>query len=233
MVNYLELPIGDRAPEVFRAVIEIPKDGTQKFEYDKQLHVFKLDRNLHSPVHYPGDYGFIPSTLSDDGDPLDVLVLMPAPSFPGCVMEVRPIGLLEMLDQGVLDEKVLAVGKNNPRYNNVWNYTDIYPHMLKEITHFFSIYKDLEGKRVEIKGWHDAAYARDRCSWRRSSSTTTRRRRWTRPSSTQRKRAILGVDPNRKSRRIDFGGSSCLPSRMAQGWVVDSGWPAAVFLTTG
>ena len=75
MVNYLELPIGERAPEVFRAVIEIPLDGTQKFEYDKQLHVFKLDRNLHSPVHYPGDYGFIPSTLSDDGDPLDVLVL--------------------------------------------------------------------------------------------------------------------------------------------------------------
>src|ERR1700722_6226534 len=71
MVNYLELPVGDRAPEVFRAVIEIPKDGTQKFEYDKELHVFKLDRNLHSPVHYPGDYGFVPSTLSDDGAPLD------------------------------------------------------------------------------------------------------------------------------------------------------------------
>ncbi len=161
MPNYLELPIGDRCPEVFRAVIEIPKDNTNKFEYDKQLHVFKLDRNLHSPVHYPGDYGFIPSTLSDDGDPLDVLVLVPNPSFPGCVQEVRPIGLLEMLDQGVLDEKVLAVGKNNPRYTNVWNYTDIYPHMLKEITHFNSNYKDLEGKRVEIRGWHDAAYARD------------------------------------------------------------------------
>ena len=85
MVNYLELPIGDRSPEVFRAVIEIPKDGTNKFEYDKQLHVFKLDRNLHSPVHYPGDYGFIPSTLSDDGDPLDVLVLVPHSTFPGCV----------------------------------------------------------------------------------------------------------------------------------------------------
>jgi inorganic pyrophosphatase len=78
------------------------------------------------------------------------------------VQEVRPIGLLEMLDQGVLDEKVLAVGKNNPRFANIWNYTDIYPHMLKEITHFFSIYKDLEGKRVEMKGWRDAAYARDR-----------------------------------------------------------------------
>jgi inorganic pyrophosphatase len=93
---------------------------------------------------------------------LDVLVMVPSPSFPGCVQEVRPIGLLEMLDQGVLDEKVLAVGKNNPRYANIWNYTDLYAHIIKEITHFFAIYKDLEGKRVEVKGWHDAAYARDR-----------------------------------------------------------------------
>lgn len=161
MINYLELPIGDRAPDIFRAVIEIPKDGTNKYEYDKELHVFKLDRNLYSPVHYPGDYGFIPSTLSDDGDPLDVLVMVPYGSFSGCIHEVRPIGLMEMLDQGVLDEKVLAVGNQNPRYAKVFNYTDIYPHMLKEITHFFSIYKDLEGKRVEIKGWHDADYARE------------------------------------------------------------------------
>ena len=162
MVNYLELPVGERSPEVFRAVIEIPKDNTNKFEYDKELHVFKLDRNLHSPVHYPGDYGFIPSTLSDDGDPLDVLVLVTRPRLPRGVQEGPPRGLLEMLDQGVLDEKVLAVGKNNPRFANIWNFTDIYPHLLKEITHFFSIYKDLEGKRVEVKGWHDAAYARDR-----------------------------------------------------------------------
>jgi len=161
MTNYLELPVGDKAPEVMNVVIEIPCGGIKKYEYDKTLHVFKLDRNLHSPVYYPGDYGFIPSTHSEDGDPLDVLVLVPSPSFAGCVHEVRPIGLLEMLDQGVLDEKVLAVGKNNPRFANIWNYTDIYPHMLKEITHFFSIYKDLEGKRVEVKGWHDAAYARD------------------------------------------------------------------------
>ncbi len=162
MVNYLELPIGDKVPEVINAVIEIPAEGINKYEYDKQLHVFRLDRNLYSPVHYPGDYGFIPCTLSDDGDPLDVLVLVDAASFPGCVMQVRPIGLLEMLDQGALDEKVLAVGLNNPRYSDVWNYSEIYPHMLKEITHFFSIYKDLEGKRVEMKGWHNAAYARDR-----------------------------------------------------------------------
>jgi inorganic pyrophosphatase len=160
MVNYLELPVGEKSPEVIHAVIEIPAEGINKYEYDKTLHVFRLDRNLYSPVHYPGDYGFIPSTLSEDGDPLDVLVLVDAPSFPGCVMQVRPIGLLEMLDQGVPDEKVLAVGKNNPRYADVWNYSEIYPHMLKEMTHFFAIYKDLEGKRVEVKGWRDAAYAR-------------------------------------------------------------------------
>jgi inorganic pyrophosphatase len=161
MINYLDLPVGDKAPEVFNVVIEIPAEGINKYEYDKQLHVFRLDRNLYSPVHYPGDYGFVPSTLSEDADPLDVLVLVDAPSFPGCVMQVRPIGLLKMLDQGVLDEKVLAVGNKNPRYTDVWNYSEIYPHMLKEITHFFSIYKDLEGKRVEIKGWHDASQARE------------------------------------------------------------------------
>jgi inorganic pyrophosphatase len=160
MTNYLELPVGDNAPEACNVVIEIPKGGINKYEYDKQLHVFRLDRNLHSPVHYPGDYGFLPSTLAEDGDPQDVLVLVAEPSFSGCVQTVRPIGMMEMLDQGVPDEKILCVGKNNPRYKDVWNYTEIYPHMLKEITHFFAIYKDLEGKRVEVKGWHDAAYAR-------------------------------------------------------------------------
>ncbi|HZY61162.1 MAG TPA: inorganic diphosphatase [Edaphobacter sp.] len=162
MVNYLALPIGEKAPEVINAVIEIPFEGINKYEYDKKLHVFRLDRNLYSPVHYPGDYGFIPSTLADDGDPLDALVLVDTPSFSGCVQEVRPIGVLEMLDQGVADEKVLCVGKNNPRYKDVWNFSEIYPHMLKEITHFFSIYKDLEGKRVEVKGWRDASFARDK-----------------------------------------------------------------------
>lgn len=160
MTNYLELPTGDQSPEVITVVIEIPLEGINKYEYDKKLHVFRLDRNLYSPVHYPGDYGFVPSTLASDGDPLDALVLVDAPSFPGCVMEARPIGVLEMTDQGVPDEKVLCVGKNNPRYKDVWNYSEIYPHMLKEITHFFAIYKDLEGKRVEVKGWRDASFAR-------------------------------------------------------------------------
>ena len=165
MVNYLELPVGEKSPEIVNAVIEIPADGVNKYEYDKQLHVFKLDRNLYSPVHYPGDYGFIPSTLSDDGDPLDVLVLVDEPTFCGCLAQVRPIGVLEMLDQGVLDEKILAVGVGNPRFAEVTDYRQIYPHILREITHFFAIYKDLEGKRVEVHGWRDADFAKERIKY--------------------------------------------------------------------
>src|SRR5437867_4471226 len=119
MTNYLNLPIGESAPDEVNAVIEIPRGQTNKYEYDKQLHVFRLDRNLYSPVHYPGDYGFIPSTLSDDGDPLDVLVLVDAPSFAGCVMTVRPIGVVRMGDQNREDEKLLAVGWNNRVYKAV------------------------------------------------------------------------------------------------------------------
>src|SRR5229473_6029773 len=156
MINYLELPIGDRCPEVIEAVIEIPFEGINKYEYDKKLHVFRLDRNLYSPVHYPGDYGFIPSTLGNDGDPLDVLVLVDAPSFTGCVMTVRPIGMLEMVDQGKKDEKILAVGTNNPLYKEVVDYARLYPHQLLEIEHFFSVYKELEAKSTRITGWQDA-----------------------------------------------------------------------------
>ncbi|MFN2578480.1 MAG: inorganic diphosphatase [Pyrinomonadaceae bacterium] len=160
MTNYLALPTGDAAPAEVNAVIEIPRGNTNKYEYDKQLHVFRLDRNLFSAVHYPGDYGFIPGTLSEDGDPLDVLVLVDAPSFTGCVMIVRPIGALLMTDEESQDEKVLAVGLNNPIYKNVKGYSQLYPHLLLEIEHFFSVYKELEGKRTRITGWQDAESAR-------------------------------------------------------------------------
>src|SRR6266545_447290 len=159
-INYLDLPIGDGAPAEVNAVIEIPRGDTNKYEYDKQLHVFRLDRNLFSPVHYPGDYGFIPSTLSLDGDPLDVLVLVDAPSFPGCLMTVRPIGMLEMVDQGKEDEKILAVGTNNPIFDDVHDYEKIYPHLLLEIEHFFTVYKELEAKTTKIVGWQNAERAR-------------------------------------------------------------------------
>lgn len=161
MTNYLSLPIGENAPDEVNTVIEIPRGQTNKYEYDKELHVFRLDRNLYSPVHYPGDYGFIPSTLSDDGDPLDVLVLVDAPSFTGCLMTVRPIGFLEMVDQGQGDEKVLAVGTNNPIYKNVRDYGELYPHLVRGIEHFFAIYKELEAKTTRIVGWHDAGGARE------------------------------------------------------------------------
>jgi inorganic pyrophosphatase len=160
MIDYLHLPIGERCPDLVNAVVEVPRGGVNKYEYDKKLNVFRLDRTLYSPVHYPGDYGFIPSTLASDGDPLDVLVLVDNASFPGCLMEVRPIGALEMLDQGARDEKVLAVVSNDPRYTEVSNYTDIYTHILREIEHFFSIYKDLEGKRTKTIAWHSAEEAR-------------------------------------------------------------------------
>src|SRR5207244_1302386 len=123
--------------------------------------VFRLDRNRYSPVHYPGDYGFIPGTLSDDGDPLDVLVLVDAPSFPGCLMTVRPIGMLEMVDQGREDEKILAIGTSNPIYKDVRDYSELYSHILREIEHFFTIYKELEAKTTNIVGWQGAARARE------------------------------------------------------------------------
>lgn len=158
--DYLDLPIGDDAPKVVTAVIEIPLDSVNKYEYDKRLHVFRLDRNLHSPVHYPGDYGFIPQTLAEDGDPLDILILGDSPTFPGCVFKARPIGLFEMLDQGIPDEKIVAFAMGNPRVRDVRNYTDVMPHILREVEHFFSVYKNLEDKRTEVLGWKDcdAAY---------------------------------------------------------------------------
>ena len=160
MPDYLTLPIGPHAPQRVNAVIEIPQGSVHKYEYDKQLHVFRLDRTLYSPVHYPGDYGFIPGTLGLDGDALDVLVLVDTPSFSGCVMEVRPIGLLRMVDQGKHDEKILAVIENDPVYEQINDCNQVFPHLLRQIEHFFSIYKSLEGKKTKLAGWADAKAAR-------------------------------------------------------------------------
>lgn len=160
MPDYIQLPIGPRAPGLVNAVIEIPRDSVNKYEYDKQFQVFRLDRTLFSPVHYPGDYGFIPSTLGRDGDPLDVLVLVEAPSFPGCLIEVRPIGVLRMVDQGKSDEKILAVAESDPLYREVKDCSQVFGHTLREIEHFFSIYKNLEGKKTEIAGWDGVDAAR-------------------------------------------------------------------------
>ena len=160
MPDYVKLPIGTHAPERVNVVIEIPKDSVNKYEYDKELHVFRLDRTLFSPVHYPGDYGFIPRTLGLDSDPLDVLVLVEAPSFPGCLMEVRPIGVLKMIDQGEGDEKILAVAESDPLYREVKDIGQVFEHTLREIEHFFSVYKALEGKKTELAGWSGVEVAR-------------------------------------------------------------------------
>jgi len=156
MPDYLNLPIGSGAPDRVNTVIEIPQGSVHKYEYDKQLQVFRLDRTLYSPVHYPGDYGFIPGTLGLDGDPLDILVLVDVPSFPGCLMEVRPIGLLRMVDEGKHDEKILTVVENDPVYKQIKECKQVFPHVLRQIEHFFSIYKSLEGKKTEIAGWAGA-----------------------------------------------------------------------------
>jgi inorganic pyrophosphatase len=160
-MNLMELPLGERAPALVTAVIEIPLGSVNKYEFDKTLHAFRLDRNLHSPIHYPGDYGFIPQTLAEDGDPLDILVVGDTPTFPGCIYEARVIGLFEMLDQGVPDEKVLAIAAGNPRFHGVTYYAELQQHLLREVEHFFAIYKDLEGKRTKVLGWKgpDAAQA--------------------------------------------------------------------------
>lgn len=161
MTNYLDLPVPDKPPEIITAVIEIPQGGINKYGYDKGLGVFRLDRNLYSPVHYPGDYGFIPQTVAEDGDRLDILILGDAPTFLGCIYEARAIGLFEMLDQGVRDEKVLAYALGNPRFSSVENYTEIQAQILLEVAHFFSIYKDLEGKRAEVLGWKNRQTAHE------------------------------------------------------------------------
>ena len=160
MPDYTKLPIGDHAPQRVNAVIEIPMESVNKYEYDEKLQVFRLDRTLHSPVHYPGDYGFIPSTRGHDGDPLDVLVLVNSPSFSGCVIEVRPIGVLRMVDQGQKDEKILAVAQSDPVYREINDANQLFPHLLRQIEHFFSIYKSLEGKKTELDGWEGAEAAR-------------------------------------------------------------------------
>jgi inorganic pyrophosphatase len=146
-MNYLELPLGEFVPEILNGIVEIPMGEVNKYDYDKKLQILRLDRTLFSPVHYPGDCGFFPQMLAAGGDPLDMFVLVDAPSFPGCLVEVRPIGLLEMLD-----EKVLGVARHNPRYREIHNYSQIYPHVMREISHFFRVYKDLEGKRTQMLG---------------------------------------------------------------------------------
>ena len=144
----------------FDVLIEIPKGSRNKYEYDFELKKIRYDRMIFSSMMYPADYGFIPETLALDGDPLDVLVLVTEPTFPGCVMEVKPIGVFHMADEKGPDEKVICVPVSDPIWNKLNDLSDVNPHLLKEIEHFFQVYKDLEQKRVDVEGWGDVNEAK-------------------------------------------------------------------------
>src|SRR5579884_1304548 len=164
-----DLDPGDDCPQLVRMIVEIPKNCGNKYEYDGKLGVFRLDRALYSPMHYPGDYGFIPGTTAADGDPLDVPVMVEEPSFPGCMVEVRPVGLLHMVDQHEKDQKILAVPNRNPRYDEIHTMDQIFPHVRREIEHFFNIYKELEGRRTATQGWDGPREARKAIAEARSA----------------------------------------------------------------
>jgi len=140
-------------PGILNVIVEIVAGSKNKYEFDKDLNALVLNRVLSSSVVYPYEYGFVPNTLADDGDPLDGLVMMDEPTFPGCIIPARPIGMLLMIDGGDRDEKILCVPEKDPRYANVKSLEDVPAHRLEEIAEFFRTYKNLEKKVTEINGW--------------------------------------------------------------------------------
>jgi len=158
------IAIGRNPPEDVNVIVEVAIGGEPiKYEMDKEAGTLIVDRFLYTPMRYPGNYGFIPHTLSEDGDPIDVLIANTRPIIPGAVIAVRPVGVLLMEDDGGGDEKILAVPvpKLTKRYENVHNYTDLPKITIEQVQHFFERYKDLEpGKWVKVKGWGDAAHAK-------------------------------------------------------------------------
>ncbi len=147
----------DRTVEV---IVEIPKGSRNKYEYDHERHVIRLDRRLFSATFYPADYGFVPDTLAKDGDPLDVLVLLEEPTFPGCRVECRPVGLFRMTDEAGPDAKIISVACGDPTWGAVMDLEGLPPFLTREIAHFFDVYKDLEpGKQTVVGGFDDVSAA--------------------------------------------------------------------------
>jgi inorganic pyrophosphatase len=142
------------AEDQFSCYVEIPKGSRNKYEFDTKEQVLKLDRFLFSSMVYPTDYGFVPETLAEDGDPLDVMVCVSEPTFPGCVIDVKPIALFKMQDDKGIDDKVLAVPLQDPAWNTLETLDDLPEQLRDEIEHFFSVYKDLERKKVTVDGWY-------------------------------------------------------------------------------
>jgi inorganic pyrophosphatase len=147
-----DISLGEKAPEEIYTIIEVPKGSANKYEISKETGMISLDRVLHTAQGYPADYGFAPQTLWDDGDALDVVVLTTHPLHPGIGLNVRPVAMIDMIDNGESDVKILGVPADDPRWSDVNDLGDLNPHTLKEINHFFMTYKQLQNKTVEIKG---------------------------------------------------------------------------------
>jgi inorganic pyrophosphatase len=141
------------AEDIVDCFVEVPMGSRNKYEWNFERRCFELDRMLFTAVRYPGDYGFIPETLALDGDHLDVMCILGEPTFPGCTIHARVLGMLDMSDDKGPDEKILAVADEDPRWQNLRFLKDVPQHLLDEIAHFFAIYKDLEQKAVDVKGW--------------------------------------------------------------------------------
>lgn len=157
-MSLLNVKIGKDAPEIVNAIIEIPKNSQNKYEIDKETGAIMLDRVLYSPFHYPLDYGYIPETLCEDGDALDVFVIGGDPLPVGCVVRARVIGMMDMNDSGEEDNKLIAVQEDNPRFKEIKDLEDIQqfmPHLLKEIAHLMETYKQLQNKVVKVGAWHN------------------------------------------------------------------------------
>lgn len=165
MINlYKDISPGDNPPEEINVMIDIPKGCSNKYEYKEEKGYFELDRVIYSPIFFPFEYGFIPQTSSEDGDGLDVVLLLTYPTFSGCLIKARPIGVLLMEDEKGIDHKIVAVPleKIDPRFKNIKDIEDINEHLKKEIKVFFEDYKKLEkDKFVKIKGWEKADKAKE------------------------------------------------------------------------
>jgi inorganic pyrophosphatase len=150
---------GDKVPREFVAVVEIPLGSNVKYELDKDTGLLKVDRIVHSAVFYPANYGFIPQSLSEDGDALDVLILCQEAVQPLALIRARAIGLMHMIDAGTPDDKIIAIAADDPEYNSYHETRDLPPHRLDVIKRFFQDYKQLEGKRVQVKGFRNSKTA--------------------------------------------------------------------------
>lgn len=156
-----DIPPGDKPPDLLNVVVEVVSKSRDKYEYNLKWEAFVLDRVLHSSVVFPVEYGFIPQTWFDDNDPLDIMVLSYEPTEVGCIIKVRPIGVLIMEDEEGEDPKILSVPVSDPRFDGFHDITDVHPHLLREIQEFFEVYKRLEPKKwVKFKSWKNAEEAK-------------------------------------------------------------------------